>query len=444
METWATTGSADAPAVANDAAAGTSIASMTKATTLALRMGHLSTTVCPRPDDAPARSYALMPRGCGAQTAGRLSPIHRPAVLVYVAAVAVVRDDDREPLRHQPVDGFRAEVGKGDDFRAAHTAPQQGGGPFHRREVHRAETPDRVLDRGRAAAFSNHPAHAVLEQRRRIGIHAGGRRRSGGADRPPRTGRGGAAVVDDLAAEVDRQGIARGEQAGQTLVGRVARGVDDARQQHLIAGVKTLDLGARKRRRECPGSRIPGFAVRDCRRGAHKTACPARWEWQSRFTATGRLAMWVGCCSTCTARAVMRPPNPPGPIPRSLMRRSSSASSAAASGSGDGSPTRRSSARFARSAACSNVPPNPTPTMSGGLGLGPASAIVRVTNSTTPSRTSAGVSMASRLMLSHPAPFARTDSVIRSPGTMRVYTIAGVLSPVFCRVSGPRTTEARR
>jgi len=38
--------------------------------------------------------------------------------------------------------------------------------------------------------------------------------------------------------------------------------------------------------------------------------------WHKMFTATGRLAIWAGKTSTCTARAVVLPPNPCGPMPR--------------------------------------------------------------------------------------------------------------------------------
>ena len=41
---------------------------------------------------------------------------------------------------------------------------------------------------------------------------------------------------------------------------------------------------------------------------AHSSTEAVRWEWQSRFTATGKAAMWVGKLSTWTARAVCVPP----------------------------------------------------------------------------------------------------------------------------------------
>ncbi len=53
--------------------------------------------------------------------------------------------------------------------------------------------------------------------------------------------------------------------------------------------------------------------------------------------------------------------------------------------------------------------------------------------------------MACRPMFSEPAPLASTWTRISSPGTMDVWTKAGVLSPVFLRSkSGSRAMEPRR
>ena len=41
---------------------------------------------------------------------------------------------------------------------------------------------------------------------------------------------------------------------------------------------------------------------------AHSSTEEVRWEWQSRFTATGKAAMWVGKLSMWTASAVTLPP----------------------------------------------------------------------------------------------------------------------------------------
>ena len=48
-----------------------------------------------------------------------------------------------------------------------------------------------------------------------------------------------------------------------------------------------------------------------------------------KTTATGKLAMWQGCTSTCTSRLVVLPPIPMGPMPSRLTFSNSSVSSSA-------------------------------------------------------------------------------------------------------------------
>lgn len=62
-------------------------------------------------------------------------------------------------------------------------------------------------------------------------------------------------------------------------------------------------------------------------------------------------------------------------------------------------------------------------------GLPPAIRTVSTTKSTTPARPAAGVNICRRLMFSLPKPLGATVSVTFSPGTMRVCSTAGVLSP---------------
>lgn len=90
---------------------------------------------------------------------------------------------------------------------------------------------------------------------------------------------------------------------------------------------------------------------------------------------------------------------------------------------------RRQSACFASRAQPSKSPPIPTPTTIGGQGLPPAIRTVSTTKSTTPARPAAGVNICRRLMFSLPKPLGATVSVTFSPGTMRVCSTAGVLSP---------------
>ena len=83
--------------------------------------------------------------------------------------------------------------------------------------------------------------------------------------------------------------------------------------------------------------------------------------------------------------------------------------------------------------------------MIGGQGLGPALLTVSTTKSMAPWRPCEGFSMASALMFSAPPPFGATITRTLSPGTMRTWSIAGVLSPVFTRAPiGSATADLRR
>src|SRR3989442_484128 len=119
-----------------------------------------------------------------------------------------------------------------------------------------------------------------------------------------------------------------------------------------------------------------------------------------------------------TPNAVVSPPYPWGPIPRRFARSSNSFSSASSCGSGLGEPSSRNSAFFERIAAFSNVPPMPTPRMSGGHASGPAVLTHSMIHSFTPARPSAGVSILYFDRFSQPPPLAMTMIPSVAPGTM--------------------------
>jgi hypothetical protein len=104
-------------------------------------------------------------------------------------------------------------------------------------------------------------------------------------------------------------------------------------------------------------------------------------------------------------------------MPVSFMASRSSSSSLAISGSGFGCPEGRVRAFLASRAALSKGPPMPTPTVRGGLALGPALSIVWTTKRFMAGRPSAGVSILRALMLSQPAPLTSMVNFNRSPGT---------------------------
>ena len=80
-------------------------------------------------------------------------------------------------------------------------------------------------------------------------------------------------------------------------------------------------------------------------------------------------------------------------------------------------PTGRRSAFLEIIAAFSNVPPIPTPTMTGGQGLAPDSSTRSTMYRFTPSIPTAGGNATTRLIISPPNPLVSTESLSLSPGT---------------------------
>src|SRR5690606_19975699 len=134
------------------------------------------------------------------------------------------------------------------------------------------------------------------------------------------------------------------------------------------------------------------------------------------LTATGFIVMWVAAVSTCTAKAVESPPRPWAPTPSLLTTAESSASSFAPSGSLQTLPSGRVAATFDRCTQKSAVPPTPTPTITGGQLLPPASSTQSMTKVLTASMPSAGIAIFSQELFSEPDPFGiiSIDSVSAS------------------------------
>ncbi len=83
--------------------------------------------------------------------------------------------------------------------------------------------------------------------------------------------------------------------------------------------------------------------------------------------------------------------------------------------------------------------------MMGGQGLGPALLTVSTMKSIAPCLPCEGFSMPMALMFSAPPPLGATITRTLSPGTIRVCSMAGVLSPVFLRAPmGSATADLRR
>ena len=148
-----------------------------------------------------------------------------------------------------------------------------------------------------------------------------------------------------------------------------------------------------------------------------------------------------------TASAVTTPPRPCGPMPSRFTASSQlvlelaqvrDARSAMVNG--------RSTAFLARSAACSKVPPIPTPTTIGGHALAPARSTVSITTSRMPATPSAGTSIRKALMFSAPKPLDATVTRTSSPGTRSTWMTPGVSPPpaIFSRrvgIAGDRPSQ---
>ena len=146
-----------------------------------------------------------------------------------------------------------------------------------------------------------------------------------------------------------------------------------------------------------------------------------------------------------TPSAVVVPPSPAGPKPILLILSNSCCSISAYLGSGLLVSIDLKVAFLASCAAFSNVPPIPTPTTIGGQGLGPAFLTVSSTKSITPSAPYDGVSILIADIFSLPKPLPPAVITIRSPGTISVWIIAGVLSFVLIlSKTGSFTTDFLR
>ncbi len=127
------------------------------------------------------------------------------------------------------LDGFRDEVG----------------GAAYGHQVDGSVVADGVDGGVAALGFADHAEQAGgLEHLPGELVHARGGGGAGGADGFVADGVDRAYVVDELVGEVDGQGFAAVEHVGHALVGGVAAGQQLAGEQHDLAGLPGVDLGA--------------------------------------------------------------------------------------------------------------------------------------------------------------------------------------------------------
>jgi hypothetical protein len=165
------------------------------------------------------------------------------AGLVDAGAFAVDGYGDGHVDDFELVDGFHAEVGKGQDFAALDGFGDEVGGSADGDEVDGFELADGVDGDGAAFGFADHAEQAGLgEHLAGELVHARGGGGAGGADGFIAHGFNGADVVDEPALEVDGELFAAGEHVGEALVGGVAAGEELAREQDDFAGLPGLGV----------------------------------------------------------------------------------------------------------------------------------------------------------------------------------------------------------
>src|SRR5215216_6406665 len=219
-----------------------------------------------------------------------------PALAVEVAAVEIVNDDYREVLDEKAVDRFSPKIIAYDDLGSPYTISQKCRRTLDGPEVHATVLPHRLDHRLGAHSLADHSPQTAFDQERRVRVHPGGGRRPDGSQRATRSRRGRAGVVHDVSFQIQRQRIAGFYRLFHPGVGRIAGYVDHPVQADDVACPQRFDLLLGEWRFQPDG------------RGTHSSAEAVRWEWQSRLTATGKAAMWVGKLSMWTASAVWVPP----------------------------------------------------------------------------------------------------------------------------------------
>src|SRR5215208_1215921 len=219
-----------------------------------------------------------------------------PALTIEIAAVEIVHDYYREFLDEESADRLSTEIIVRDDLGLLYAVRQKCRRTLDCPEVHATVLPHRLEHRLGSYSLADHSLQTAFDQERRVRVHPGGSGRPGGPQRVTGSRRGRARVVDDVSFRIQRQRITGLYRLFHPGVGRIAGYVDHPVEADDVACPQRLDLLLGERRFQPDG------------RGTHSLAEAVRWEWQSRLTATGKAAIWVGKLSMWTASAVCVPP----------------------------------------------------------------------------------------------------------------------------------------
>ena len=149
--------------------------------------------------------------------------------------------EDREILNLEPHDRLGAELRVCDDLGLFDRLRNERAGASDRCKIDGRVLLYRVPYLGPALAFPDHAFEPVLEKIWRILVHAIARGRAGSADRPAWTGWCRPRVIEYLALQVERKGVALFMPIDHVLVRHVPAGVDHPGDEHPVSGLELRD-----------------------------------------------------------------------------------------------------------------------------------------------------------------------------------------------------------
>jgi hypothetical protein len=162
---------------------------------------------------------------------------------IHTAAGGIISHNRREINHLQASDGLGAEVLVSDNLRPDDMLAQQCPRPAERREVYRAVLPEGVANLVVAVALADHGLQAVRDELWTERVHAGGGRRSRGADRPARPGGRRTDEVQNRPFQRDGQFLPGLDRRTQPLMRHVTGGVDRPIDEDFIARLEPTHVG---------------------------------------------------------------------------------------------------------------------------------------------------------------------------------------------------------
>ena len=166
--------------------------------------------------------------------------IRRLPNLVIVVALRVNRDNRGEVLNREPRHrlgsklGIRQHLVFGDTFRDERRRAA------HRNHIHHAMLHHRIDDFLASVALANHSVDSLLDDCRRVFVHAPARGWSRAANRVARLRRRWSEIINRLARQIHRELLATRKRLCQSLVRRITRAKNRAANEHAFARLEAL------------------------------------------------------------------------------------------------------------------------------------------------------------------------------------------------------------